>query len=354
MAYAFNPHRTIADEVKRIADTQLAFALQHLQPAGSARADEAIHEARRHLKKVQALLRLLKPVFAGDYRGAARRVRTAIRRLGPVADARAIIHTVERLAAHAPDARAAAAAAALHEALLLRASGIDRKLQVDRVVPRVSRAVSLERTRVESWMIEADGLRAVAPGLTRAARRARRAMARARTAPTRRHYEAWRGRVRTLWLAVRLLERQCSRAFDADRRHLAALDECLGEYHSVLLLQRILKDECLVWRGDTTRLMKWLRHDLVALRRRAERLGQQALGERERAFQARVRDGWLRTPREHRIAGRRARHAARRSAARTPSGGRHRRAGDRLAARNRDERRRNRGQRQDVVGGARL
>lgn len=298
MAYSLRPRRAVADEIKRVADKQFALALAHLRRVGTAPADEAVHVARRHLKKVRALLRLVRPVVPGEHGATERRLRAAIRRLAPVADGRSVIQTLERLKPEVHDPAASAAIDAGREALLLRAQRVDRTAEVGRTVPKVHRLVSLERTRIDAWTLPAYGYASIAPGLGRTARRARRAMARAIATPTSRHYLAWRRWTKMLGLQVRLIERRCGHALDADRRHLEALDACLGEYHNVTLLHRILKEECVVWRADTTRLVKALRRYQIVLRRRAEILGPRALGEPARAFLARARRGWHSTARQ--------------------------------------------------------
>jgi hypothetical protein len=100
--------------------------------------------------------------------------------------------------------------------------------------------------------------------------------------------------VKDLWLQIRLVDRRCGDAFALERRRLAALDECLGEYHNIVILEAILVKEALVLRGDTIRGLRILREYQLDLRRRAARLGSRALAETPAKFMSRVRHRWHR------------------------------------------------------------
>lgn len=290
MAYSLRPGHSVLHEVKRVADKQLALALAQLQQVGTPRADQGVRESRRHIKKVRALLRLVQPVLVAGYEGSSRRLRRANRLLAPVADGRAVIATIDGLAARRPEA--AAALAAIRRALVQRIGRVDRRIETQHVLHKVTRLLILERTRIDGWTLRAGGMRAVAPGLARSRRRARKAMARAMVHPTAENYHRFRQRVKDHWLHVRLAAARTGRALTADRRRLEALDECLGEYHNVLLIEDILLREAPVLRTDLTNGLKVSRSYQVELRRRAMRLAEAALGEKPQPLLSRLKPLW--------------------------------------------------------------
>ena len=67
MSYRLKPGRSISNEVKRLVDKQLALAVDELRAIGDRRSDDAIHEARRHVKTMRAVLRLVQPVLRGEF-----------------------------------------------------------------------------------------------------------------------------------------------------------------------------------------------------------------------------------------------------------------------------------------------
>jgi hypothetical protein len=292
VAYRLRPDRSVALEVRRIADAELAGALDQLHALGSARRDRHVREARRHVRNIRALLRLVRPALGETYTGASRRLRAVNRMLAPVVEARAAIETFDHIAPVHGDWQTGPAMAAIREGLLKRATLVDRKAELERVLAKTSRLLRLERTRIDGWTFSAGGIRAVAPGLGRSARRARRAAAEARERPTAAHYHAWHRGVEELRLHVQLLNARCGRALAAQLRSLEALESCLREYDRVVLLEHILMTEAIVTRGDTIRGLRLLREWQVGLRRRAEKLTRRALADTPRQFTDRVRRAW--------------------------------------------------------------
>lgn len=296
MAYRFKPGRSLTTEIRRIADKQLRLAIRQLRTIGNPRADEIVHEARRHVKKVRALVRLMRPALGDAYDGSNRRLRVAGRLLAPVADGEAVVDTLNRVAKAYP-AVPHRTVATVRSALLDREARIDRKARLDRVLPRAAAVLQSERQRIAGWPLGARGCDAVAPGLKRSVRRFRRAAARAAAEPTAEHYHVWRRRTKDLWLQVRLLEGRCANKLRGDERRLDALDGCLGEHHNVVLLERILMSEPVVSRRETARCLHTLRRYQVDLRRRAARLGGALTDETPRQFVRRVKRLWQRARR---------------------------------------------------------
>ena len=290
--YRLQPHRTIAHEVTRIADKQLMLALFGLRRGGTPSGDDAVDEACRHITKVRALMRLVRPALDDDtYIPANRRLGTVSRRLTPIADGRAALGALTRLAVERGAFNAVVAVQSIREALAARAARVDRKAVFDRVLPRSVKLLSIERARVGTWMLDARDIRAIAPGLADSVRHSRAAMARAIERPTVARYDTWRRRAKDLCLQVHLVEGRCTR-LGALRARLDALDDCLDGCHSIALLERMLAREGLGSRRDTATVLRLLRHEQAGLRVRALTLGRAALRDTPRQFVQRVARGW--------------------------------------------------------------
>src|SRR6266516_4013585 len=75
--YRLKGDETIADGVRRVATAQLDDALENLRDPSRDRG-EAVHEARKDLKKVRAILRLVRDRVGDDlYKVENRRLRDA-------------------------------------------------------------------------------------------------------------------------------------------------------------------------------------------------------------------------------------------------------------------------------------
>ena len=243
--YRLQPRRTIAHEIKRIADKQLVLALFGLRRAGTPHGDAAVDETCRHITKVRALMRLIRPVLGDDaFIPASRRLGAVYRRLEPIADGRAVLRGLARLAVERDAIDAVVALQTIREALVARAARVDRKAMFDRVLPRSVRTLTVERARVGTWVLDARDIRAIIPGLADSVRRTTEAMAHAIGHPTGARYDAWHRRTKDLCLHLRLIEGRCT-GLGAIRARLEALDDCLGECHNVALLERMLTTEVL-------------------------------------------------------------------------------------------------------------
>lgn len=304
MAYRLNPERPLASEVRRIVDKQLASAIDRLHATGDPRSDAAVHKARRHIKKICAAISLVRRPLGDAYWPFNERMRAAHRQLGSIADSESAVETVRRLRSTVASRADDHLLAALQAALVERVRRVDRKAEVDRVLPAVTNTLRAERPRVAAWTLNVGGMRAIAPGLHRSVRRAHKAMLRARTQPTAAHFHAWRCRVKKLWYQMRLLNTCCGDKLTFDTRRLDELDGCLGEHHNVMLVENILVTEALLPRAPTARCLRILRHYQHQLQRRAAVLGARTFRDTPNQMVTRVECLW-RAARDRRVKERR-------------------------------------------------
>ncbi|MGE3958710.1 MAG: CHAD domain-containing protein [Vicinamibacterales bacterium] len=296
MSYCFKPHHPLARDARAIIARQLARAERELVTVGDARSDRAVHDARRHLKKILALLRLLKPVLGRDFERASRPVRRASAMLAPVADAEALVGATGVLGVRQRQPAIAQARQTIQEALRAHEADTGRRANFQRLLPRVLRLLAVERPRLDAWSLDVDGFDAIAPGLERSVRRTQQAMVRAARHPRAGAFHAWRRRVKDLWFQVRLVERRCGFGLDASRRALEALDGLLGRYHNMVLLERVLVRHPCLSRNDTADCLRTIHRRRRALGRRALSLGVAVLHDSPETFVARVRHLWRTAP----------------------------------------------------------
>jgi CHAD domain-containing protein len=292
MSFRLKQGSSIDSEVRRIADKQLQLAISALRGIGDRKSDAAVHEARRHVKKIRALIRLMEPVLGRSYRGTNKRLRAVNRLLAPIADGEAVVDTLGRLGKRYRQDLPRPTLASMRKALHQQSVRVDQQARADQVLRNAVALLRAERTPVQSWKLTARGFGAIAPGLRKSVRGARRGMALAIAHPTIEHYHSWRRRVKDHWFQVRLLEGRCGDELIAAQRGLEALDGCLGEYHNCALLQQVLVAETLRPRDQTARTLRMLRKYQKELRREAHDLAAQMYQETSRQFVKRVRRLW--------------------------------------------------------------
>ena len=293
MGFRLKSGQAISSEVRRIVLKQLDLATSELKKIGDPESDEAIHDARRRVKKIRAVLRLVRPVLDKTYRtGLDPDLRRVSRMLAPVADGQGVIDTLNVLARRYRKALPRRAVAALRADLIERERRIDATADAHHVLQKATRALRAQRSQIKQWKLRAEGFSAIAPGLKESVRRARHAMNAAWTHPTPRHFHAWRRYVKDHWFHVRLLEAHCGNHLIPIQRRLEALDGLLGEYHNLVLLREVLIDDSALSPGDRAHCLRVVAKYQRALRQHAQILGIRTYSEKPRRFVQRVKRLW--------------------------------------------------------------
>lgn len=248
-------------------------------------ADEAIHLARRELKRARALLRLVRDGLApAAFDAANAAMRDVARRLGAARDA-----AVQRELVRETAVAAGIPPAALRPML----ARLDRERRAQRAGIDAHGARTLlaaARTRLLAARLEGDGAM-LAAGFVRIYRRGRRGYAAAREVPRPARLHAWRKHVKHYWHALEALEPAWPRLMTALAAEAHRLAEVLGTHHDCALLAARL---------DTAPLPKPLRRRLVAalakrratLRLRAFAIGERFYEERPRRLAPRAAQWW--------------------------------------------------------------
>lgn len=300
MAYRLSIDDDVATSVRGCAREQLAGAVQRLE-----RAEEdpvvAVHEARKHLKKTRALLRLARPATGTR---AYRRENDALREIGlalsGTRDADVLVQTADALARHAAGRLPADTFAQLRDALAAEAAdgrgpaGAAGGGRAAPVFDSVIEALRAAELRVERWPLDDAGWKHVLAGATRAYERGGRAFAEARAEPTPERLHAWRKRAKDLWYHQRLLAPAWPGVLDAQAEEAHVLTELLGDDHDLAVLaERLAADENAAPLGpavDAQRaeLLALVAHRSDELRAEAVRLGRRVYAESPKAFAHRL------------------------------------------------------------------
>jgi CHAD domain-containing protein len=202
MAYRLKRSRAVGKGLKRVAGQQLKKAAKQLRAGGAQGGEDPIHEARKSIKKVRALLRLIQDELGAACRGESARLRQAGRNLSPVRDAEALITAFDRLVKRRKVRKGDVAS--------IRIGLVEHKTRLE------------EKIGLAELMAR-DGFKAIRGGLKKTFHRGRKAMWAALKSRSREDLHEWRKRVKDHWYYVRLLtaESPC-------QRRLKALENALG------------------------------------------------------------------------------------------------------------------------------
>jgi CHAD domain-containing protein len=303
----------LGEGVRRMALGQLDIAIDSLQGVDASMSPERrVHEARKALKRVRALLRMVRDELGERaYERESGLVRRIGKRLSQARDAEALLGTLDDLIAR-------------HPKQLGGRRGVQRlrtRLQTERdgaaelvLADGATRAGMLDelrtmRVRVAGWQLaEPGGIEAVEPALGRlygsGKRRMRRAE-RAKRARGRKLHE-WRKSVKDLRYAAEMLQRDDRRCKKQSRgeaaftsevaRRADELGELLGREHDLVVLAERVRAEARATRasgapGPGTRkaLLKLIARRRKRLRKRALRDGKRLFAHKRKAFVRRMR-----------------------------------------------------------------
>jgi len=283
MGYRLEPGESVREGLRRIAREELARAGAGLLEATARGRDDAIHEARKSIKKVRAILRLMRGELGHTFGVENRRLREVGRRLSVYRDGAVMIETLDRLAGFRPDERNAAELASIRRGLVANQRRQRLGNGMTNAIHRAAAELLAAAARVDGWRLVMDGPVALAPGMETAYRRGR-----ARLADARRHARPeccheWRKRVKDHWYHLRLLESRWNPAMRGRERSLKELETWLGEHHNLAVLaERLEADRCREPIGEMQR----------ELRAKALELGERLYCEPPAEFAKRVAQLW--------------------------------------------------------------
>ncbi|MFN3846402.1 MAG: CHAD domain-containing protein [Paracoccaceae bacterium] len=232
MPYRFlTSDRTLSHALRRVVGEELDAALAHPDRAD---APSVIHDVRKRVKKVRALLRLVDPGFAKGAEVNAI-LRDAARGIGALRDARVMLATHDTLFGE-------------DKTNPLRVVLQDRfdtaRTNPDQAESMASFRTALADVRisVDQWEVKGKDARVLAMGLSRTRKRGQTALAHARHYATPESIHDLRKRVKDMWYQTRLMSAIWPEVMAAHVTEADQLGETLGEHHD-LSVYRSLCDE---------------------------------------------------------------------------------------------------------------
>jgi CHAD domain-containing protein len=186
MAYRLQSGEAVPAGLRRIACEELSAASSLLQHATARTRDDAIHEARKSVKKVRAILRLMKGELGQIYEVENGRLCDLARRLSVYRDATVMIETLDQLHEHYKSDPSSRSLASIRLGLVANRQRLQRGSRMTSAMRRASDALLAAAARASRWRLLIDGPVALAPGMKTAYSRGRKAMASVRRCGRRR------------------------------------------------------------------------------------------------------------------------------------------------------------------------
>jgi CHAD domain-containing protein len=235
MAFRIKHRKAVGRQLSRVVSKELASAVDSVAEPAAMSVDD-VHEVRKRVKKVRAVLRLMAASLGTRYGTLNGRLRSASRRLSALRDADASLETLEQLRHRYPKVLAASRVGSIDRALKANRQRVQSG--VPRLLAGVARALEDAARTVPRRIRKAADRNTMRSGMRRGYRRARKAMPK-RGRDDDEDLHRWRRRVKDHWYHMRLLEGLNGR-ISGRVRSLKQLETWLGDHHNLVVLHRLI------------------------------------------------------------------------------------------------------------------
>lgn len=231
MAFRFKRKEDFADGFSRIAAEQVKRAVREWENPDRA---VAVHETRKCIKRLRALLRLVKPVLAADdFRAENAFLRDIAASLSVSRDLQVMSQTIAELGKEASSGEAE------HLEILKRLMADAMSTAHPCTQPnlkKTTKALRESAKRLSKLKLSASAFDVVASGFEQTYRQGRRRMEELSAGHSDEASHDWRKRVQAHWRQLNLLRPAWPELFDARIDLARKLAEALGRDHDLALL----------------------------------------------------------------------------------------------------------------------
>ena len=253
-AFRLLPGEPLGAGLKRLGVDEIDQAISGFYD-GEGAFREAVHESRKSVKRIRALLRLIRyEVGEKIYHFENVWMRDTARLISEVRDSAVTVSAIEDIRDLYGSLLAEGTFDETWEKLVVRRDRIeDRAMEDPNVVPRVVANLERARARYASWPTDPDAksaygmgirddFRAVGPGLKATHARGRREMVAAYKSPSPAHFHLWRKRVKYLKHQMEILTPMWPEVMIGMAITLDRIADLLGQDHDLAELLQLLAD----------------------------------------------------------------------------------------------------------------
>jgi len=292
MAYRFRKKESVTAAVRRIMREEIDHAVDELKGAVAGRP-KGLHEARKRIKKLRSLIRLVSARLDRTGKQAIALLTAATRPLSGLRDAQAMVEAFDTLTASKMNAAKTQAYAPLRQRLIERRDAPhESEAQGVALIATPIDQLREVRAMSQQWTIRPNGFGALSRGLRKSYAQAIDAMQLAMSSPSDEHFHEWRKHVKHHWYHLRLLRGLWPKLMIATAIELGGLSDLLGDDHDLAVMRQWMQKESPVEGLDRDELMQMINDRKQQLHPMARTLGQRLFAEKPKAIMRRLRAYW--------------------------------------------------------------
>ena len=292
MPYRLRKKESITSAVRRMVREEIDKAIEELKGVATGRP-EGLHESRKRIKKLRALVRLVSPRLDDGAGRVIELLRLAAAPLSGARDAQAMVEAFDVLMQTALTPEEAKDFDAVRAMLIARREAAhESEAQWAGVIAGPVEHLREVRSICQNWTIRPNGFGAMARGLRKSYRQAYEALRQAYASPSDEHFHDWRKHVKSHWYHVRMLRSMWPKLMIATAFELGTLSDLLGDDHDLAVMRTLLTADPAAVAVDLDALVQMIDDRRRVLRRSARVLGRRLFAEKPNHLRRRFRAYW--------------------------------------------------------------
>jgi len=238
MSYRLISPHTLDRDLKRVVQDCIDNALAQLDHKGK-KLHEGIHETRKQIKEIRAVLKLIRTEPGFDYAEENAWFRKQANSLSALRDAKAMLEVCDALSITFAGQLDHDPFSALHTRLNNRlAVVVAEHPQLNHELSALQKAFKHARSRVLAWPLKDRGFGTIEDGLLKSYRKGRTAYRQCRSNPDEADFHVWRKRVKEHYYHISLLLSAWTGELEGRQHSLKQLSDLLGDDHDLLVLEQ--------------------------------------------------------------------------------------------------------------------
>jgi galactose mutarotase-like enzyme/CHAD domain-containing protein len=232
-----------AGSVRRVAAGRVDSAVESLRHGSREDRAKAVHTARKDMKKMRSVLRLVRDELGKTtYRDENRRYRDAARLLSETRDSEVLAGTLDSVLEDYPPEAPPVESLVQDLGRRQELASSREDSEIEAILDEAAARIEEGGRRVPDWKLESSGWQLFEPGLQRCYRAGRRDLKRVEKQlrrsrlPEAEVMHDFRKRVKDLWYAIRLLREAWPAGLEGPQEEAGRLADLLGDYNDLSVL----------------------------------------------------------------------------------------------------------------------